>query len=184
MTTISQADRSATMEPAPGRCGQAARQIAIDALLHANEGRALRRERLFAEQPSPIGSTASTGELRQFYARGMCGVFATVLHERTGWPIIGLCDGDAQAGDAPRHWVCADPAGGYADSSGLGRSLGEIEMEFGKALEAVPCPVSDVIRRFVRPTHSYEIARGHLMEILPELEMANPERDAVMTSIP
>lgn len=113
---------------------------------------------------------------RAWYLRGSCSVFAAVLWERTGWPIVGFhAATDGPGRWSPRHWACLDPDGGYADARGRGLSLADMETAYGAGLVPVEADMAEVVSRFVRPVGNYEAARAHLETLLPGLPDAEAE---------
>jgi hypothetical protein len=115
--------------------------------------------------------------IRDWYNRGQCGVFAAVLHERTGWPVCGLYQAPGRPGhEGAFHWVCRAPDGTYADAAGIGQAESDVTSRYaghGRNIVIHETTLDDMVARFKRPRRNFVIARKeHLDLLLPDLDEA------------
>ncbi len=116
------------------------------------------------------------------YLRGQCGTLALAVHDRTGWPTVGVFD--APGGlftEKPRHVACQAPDGRYVDARGEGLDEAGLVEGFrlagGMSLEVRPFAPEAVRRMFRSRTETDHIlAAEHLAALLPGL--AGPAEEA------
>ena len=111
--------------------------------------------------------------LRKDYLRGNCSAFAVTLHDRTGWPIVGLCERGSRQGDAPIHLLCLSSDGRLVDAAGFRPSPGAVIREFDlggrRDLDVRPFDRNDIETRFRRGAEIYEAAELWMGHLVPEL---------------
>lgn len=123
-----------------------------------------------------MAAEISIDELRALGMRGMCSVLALVVHDLTGWPLVGIAEAGDRPGAGVYHVACRAPAGLLVDAGGS-RDEAIILSDF--AMDGRNLALRDLDRDFVsasfrRASVWYERYSAALPDLLPEIALALP----------
>lgn len=118
----------------------------------------------------------SVDELRALGMRGMCSVLALVVHDLTGWPLVGVAEANERTDSGVYHVACRSPDGLLVDAGGS-RDDAIILADF--AMDGRNLALRDLGREFVSASFRrdpvwYERYSAALLDLLPEIALALP----------
>ncbi|BCB22018.1 hypothetical protein [Bosea sp. ANAM02] len=123
-----------------------------------------------------MAAEISIDELRALGMRGMCSVLALVLHDLTGWPLVGIAEAGDRPGAGVYHVACRAPDGLLVDAGG---SRDEVIILSDFAMDGRNLALRDLDRDFVSASFRrdpvwYERYSEALPYLLPEDALAIP----------
>lgn len=124
-----------------------------------------------------MAAEISIDELRALGMRGMCSVLALVIHDLTGWPLVGIAEAGERPGAGVYHVACRAPDGLLVDAGGR-RDTVDILADF--AMDGRNLALRDIDRVFVSTSFRRDpVWYQRYSEALPDLL---PEEALAMTS--
>lgn len=115
-------------------------------------------------------------ELKTLGMRRMCSVLALVVHDLTGWPLVGLAEANERPDAGVYHVACRAPDGLLVDAGGR---RAEVDILADFAMDGRNLSVRDLDRDFVavsfrRDPVWYQRYSEALPNLLPEEALALP----------
>ncbi|CAH1689184.1 conserved hypothetical protein [Hyphomicrobiales bacterium] len=115
-------------------------------------------------------------ELKTLGMRGMCSVLALVVHDLTGWPLVGVCEVTDRGATGVYHVACRAPDALLVDVAGR-RDEKDVLADF--AAEGRHLGLRDLNRDFVSASFRrdpvwYQRYSQALPDLLPEDALALP----------